>query len=158
MKVLVVYDTVSPMKLTMKVAEAIGEALKGEGMEVESFSVENVNRVTVNRYDCLVVGAPKMYFRATKGIMEFLDSFQDKEFSGKFAATFDTEVKSGVGAIGNATKTMENKLRKLGFEIVSPPLKAYVEGKINQMQLKDGEIEKTKNWAKEAAQVLLKRT
>ena len=158
MKALIVYDTVSPMKLTMKVAEAIGDALKGEGMEVDSFSVENANRATVKNYDCLIVGAPKMYFRASRKIMEFLDGFQDKEFSGKFAAAFDTEVKSGMGAIGNAIKTMESKLRKLGFEVVSPPLKAYVEGKINQMQLKDGELAKTKNWAQEAAKVLLKRT
>ena len=79
--------------------------------------------------------------------MEFLNSFQDKEFSGKFAAAFDTEQKSGVGTIGNAIKTMESKLRKLGFEIVSPSLTAYVEGKMNQMQLKEGELEKAKNWA-----------
>jgi flavodoxin len=156
MKILVVYDSVSPMKLTMKVAEAIVDALKAEEIEVDSFSVENVNRETVKSYDCLLVGGPKMYFKAAKGIMKFLDSFQDKEFSGKFAAEFDTEVKSGVGGIGNATKAMENKLRKLGFEIVSPPLIAYVEGKINQMQLKDGELEKTKNWAKEVAKALLK--
>ena len=51
---------------------------------------------------------------------------------------------------------MESKLRKLGFEIVSPPLITYVEGKINQMQLKDEELEKTKNWTQEAAKVLLK--
>ena len=95
MKVLVVYDSVSPMKLTAKVAEAIGDILKGEGIEAESIFIENVNRTTVSSYDRLVVGAPKMYFRATKGIMEFLGSFKDKEFSGKFAAVFDTEVKSG---------------------------------------------------------------
>ncbi len=158
MKVLVVYDSVSPMKLTAKVAEAIGDILKGEGIEAESISIENVNRTTVSSYDRLVVGAPKMYFRATKGIMEFLGSFKDKEFSGKFAAVFDTEVKSRIGGIGSATKTMESKLRKLGFEIVSPPLTAYVEGKINQMQLKDGELEKTKNWAHEVAKAFLKRT
>ena len=78
MKVLVVYDTVSPMKLTMKVAEAIGDALKGEGMEVDSFFVKNVDRATVKNYDCLIVGAPKMYFRASRGIMEFLGGFQHK--------------------------------------------------------------------------------
>ena len=39
---------------------------------------------------------------------------------------------------------MESKLRKLGFEIVSPPLTAYVEGKMNQMQLKDGDTGENK--------------
>jgi flavodoxin len=144
------------MKLTAKVAETIHEVLKEKGVEVDSFHVSNVNRGTVKSYDCLVVGGPKMYFRAPKGIMEFLNSFQDKEFSGKFAAAFDTEVKSGVGTIGNAIKTMESKLRKLGFEIVSPSLMAYVEGKMNQMQLKEGELEKAKNWAEEVAKALSK--
>ncbi len=156
MKVLVVYDTVSPMKLTMKVAETIGDALKGEGIEVDSLFVKNVDGTTVKNYDCLVVGSPKMYFRASKEIMRFLDSFQDNEFSGKPAAAFCTQLKSGAGTIGNATKAIESKLRKLGFEIFSASLVAYVEGKMNQMQMKDGELEKTKNWALEAAKALLK--
>jgi flavodoxin len=157
MKVLVVYDTVSPTKLTMKVAEDIVYALKNGGMEVDFFQAMNVNRAIVKDYDCLIVGGPKMYFRASKRITEFLNGFQDKEFSGKCAAVFDTEMKSGMGTIGNATKAMEGKLRKIGFEIVSSPLKVYVEGKINQMQLKDGELQKTKNWAQEVAKVLQQR-
>jgi flavodoxin len=153
---LIVYDTVSPMKLTAKVAETIYEVLREKGVEVDSFHVSNVSPGTVKSYDCLVIGGPKMYFRAPKGIMEFLNSFQDKEFSGKFAAAFDTEQKSGIGTIGNATKTMESKLRKLGFDIVSPSLMAYVEGKMNQMQLKEGELEKAKNWAQEVAKAFSK--
>jgi flavodoxin len=156
MKVLVVYDTVSPMKLTMKVAEAIGDFLKDMGMEVGSFFVKDVDLATVKSYDCLVVGSPTMYFRATSGIMRFLNSFHGKEFSGKVAAAFDTQLKGRF--YGNATKGIESRLRKLGFEIVSPPLIAYVGGKINQWQLKDEELEKIKNWAQQAAKNLLNRT
>jgi flavodoxin len=144
------------MKLTAKVAETIHEVLKEKGIVVDSFYVKDVNRATVKNYECLIAGGPKMYFRASKGIMEFLNSFQDKEFSGKFAAAFDTEVKSGIGTIGNAIKTMESKLGKLGFEIVSPSLMVYVEGKMNQMQMKEGELEKAKNWAQEVAKSLSK--
>ena len=56
---MIVYDTVSPMKLTAKVAETIHEVLKEKGVEVDSFHVSNVNRGTVKSYDCLVVGGPK---------------------------------------------------------------------------------------------------
>jgi flavodoxin len=152
MKVLVVYDTVSPRKLTMKVAETIGDVLKDRGIEVDSFFVKNVGLATVKSYDCLIAGSPTMYFRATSGIKQFLNSFQDKEFSGKLAAAFDTQLKGRF--YGNAAKGIEKKLKKLGFEIVSPPLIAYVEGKTNQMHLKEGELEKAKKYAEDLANKL----
>jgi len=155
MKVLVVYDTVSPMKITAKVAETIGEALKDKKIEVDSFFVKDVGQATIKNYDCLIVGAPTMYFRASSGIMRFLNSLRGKDFSDQLAATFDTQLQAWFS--GNAAKGIENKLKKLGFEIVAPPLIAYVEGKINQMRLKDGELEKTKNWAQEVAKAIFKK-
>ena len=91
MKVLIVYDTVSPMRLTAKVAETIGGVLKEKEIEVVSFFVKDVDKAIVKDYDCLVAGAPTMYFRASKGIMQFLDGLPNKEFSGKLAAAFDTQ-------------------------------------------------------------------
>jgi len=155
MKVLVVYDTVSPMKLTAKVAETIVEALGEKGLEVDSFFFKDVVQATVKNYDCLIVGAPTMYFRVTSGIMQFLNNLPGKDFSGKLAAAFDTQLQKWYS--GNAAKTIESKLKKLGFEIIATPLVAYVEGEINQMQLKDGELEKTKSWAQEVAKVVLKK-
>ena len=152
MKVLVVYDTVSARKLTMKVAETIGDVLKNRGMEVDCFFAKDVDLATVRSYDCLVAGSPTMFFRATSGIMQFLNSFQDKEFSGKLAAAFDTQLKGRF--YGNAAKGIESKLRKLGFEIVSPPLVTYVEGKADQVHLKEGELEKAKKYAEDLAKKL----
>lgn len=155
MKVLIVYDTVSPMKITEKVAQTIGEALTDKGIEVESFFVKDVDQATVKNYDCLMVGAPTMYFRATSGIMQFLNSLSEKDFSGQLAAAFDTQMQSRLS--GSAVKGIEGKLKKLGFKIVAPPLIAYVEGKPNQMQLKDGELEKTKNWTQKVAKAVLEK-
>jgi flavorubredoxin len=155
MKVLVVYDTVSPMKLTAKVAETIGEALKDKGIEVESFFIKDVDQATIKNYDCLIVGAPTMYFRASRGIMQFLRNLRDKGFSGQLAAAFDTQVQMRFS--GNAAKAIEKKLKRLGLEIIAAPLIAHVEGKMNEMQLKDGELEKTKNWAQEVAKTILKK-
>lgn len=153
MKVMIVYYTVSPMKTTAKVAETIGEALKDKGIEVESFFVKDVDQATIKNYDCLIVGSPTIYFRASSGIMQFLNNLPSKDFSGHLAAAFDTQIQMRFS--GNAAKGIENKLKKLGFKIVAPPLVAYVEGEINQMQLKDGELEKTKNWAQEVAKAIL---
>jgi flavorubredoxin len=131
MKVLVVHDTVSPMKLTAKVAEAIGEVLKDKGIEIDSSSINDVGQVNIEDYDCLIVGAPTMYFRASSGIKQFLSNIADKDFSGKLAAAFDTQIQMRFS--GNAAKSIEGKLKKLGFEIVASPLVAYVEGTVNQM-------------------------
>jgi len=40
--------------------------------------------------------------------------------------------------------------------MVTPPLVTYVEGKIENIQLKSGELEKTENWAQEVAKTLSK--
>lgn len=152
MKVLIVYDTVSPLKVTAKVAETISGALKEKGIEVDSFYVKDVDKTTVKNYECLIAGSPTTYFRASSGIMQFLNAYGDKEFTGKRAAAFDTQMQGRLS--GNAAQGIEKKLQKLGYEIIAPPLVAYVEGKMNQMQLKDGEMEKTKNWAQDVAKTL----
>jgi len=154
MKVLIVYDTVSPLKVTSKVAETIGEVLKEKGIEVHSFFVKDVDRASVKSFDCLIAGSPTTYFRASRGIMQFLNSFSDKEFSGKRGAAFDTQLQSRMS--GNGAEGIEKKMKKLGFEVIASPLVAYVEGKMNAMQLKTGELEKTENWAQEVAKALSK--
>lgn len=154
MKVLVVYDTVSPMRLTEKVAEAVSGVLKDSGIEVDSSLVKNVDKATLKNYDCILVGAPTMYFRATSGIMQFLNSLPGNEFSGKLAAAFDTQVQSRMS--GNGASGIEGKLKGLGFKLVATPLVTFVEGKKNAYQLKEGEIDKAKNWAKTVAEMLPK--
>jgi len=154
MKVLIVYDTVSPMKLTAKVAETIGGVLKEKGIEVDSFFVKDVDKAAVKNCDCLVAGAPTMAFRASREIMQFLDGLPSKDFSGKLAAAFDTQVQSRMS--GSAVKGIEDKLKDLGFKMITAPLIAYVEGKKNEWHLKEGELEKAKNWAQTIAEVLSK--
>jgi flavodoxin len=157
MKVLIVYDSVSPAKTTATVAEAIGGVLKEKGFEVDSFFVNDVDKSVVKNYDCLLAGAPTMQFRATRGIIQFLESLPDNEGSGKLAAAFDTQVKSRIS--GSAVKSIEGKLKSLGFTLVTSPLVAYVEGKLreNEWNLKEGEVEKAKNWAQEVAKALSKQ-
>jgi flavodoxin len=156
MKVLVVYDTVSPMKLTAKVAETIGGVLKEKGIEVDSFFVEDVDKAVVKNYDCLLAGAPTMRFRVSERMRQFLDDLPSKDFSGKLAAAFDTQVQSRFSA--SAAKGIEGKLKGLGFKLITAPLIAYVEGKLrqNEWRLKEGELEKAKKWAQEVAEAISK--
>jgi flavodoxin len=155
-KVLIVYDTVSPMKLTAKVAETIGGVLKEKGIEVDSFFVVDVDKAVVKNYDCLLAGAPTMRFRVSTRMRQFLDDLSGKDFSGKLAAAFDTQVQSRFSA--SAAKGIEGKLKGLGFKLITAPLIAYVEGKLrqNEWRLKEGELEKAENWAQTVAEVLSK--
>ena len=153
MKVLLVYDTVSSMRLTAKVAETIVRVLKDKGIQVDSFYVKEVDKAIVKNYDCLVAGAPTIFFKASSGITEFLDSLP-KEFSAKPAAAFDTQLQSRFS--GSAVKGIEGKLKSLGFRLITTPLITYVEGKQNEMQLKEGELEKTKCWTQTFAEALSK--
>jgi flavodoxin len=154
MKVLIVYDSVSPMKVTAKVAETISAALKEKGIEVDSFFVKDVDKAVVKNYDCLVAGAPTMAFRVSMDMDRFLDGLSSEGFSGKLAAAFDTQVQSRFS--GNAAKGIEGKLKSLGFKLITAPLIAYVEGKKDEWRLKEGELEKAKNWAQTIAEVLSK--
>ena len=154
MRVLIAYDTVSRMRLTEKVAETIASMLKEAGLDVDSFFAPNVDTAVVKNYDCVLVGAPTMAFKASAGIMQFLNSLPNNEFSGKLAAAFDTQVQWRFS--GSASKGIENKLRDLGFKLVTASLITYVEGKQDAMQLKEGELEKAKNWAKTIAETVTK--
>jgi flavodoxin len=155
-KVLIVYDTVSPMKLTAKVAENIGGVLKEKGIEVDSFFVLDVDKAVLKNYDCLLAGAPTMRFRVSTRMRQFLDDLPSKDFSGKLAAAFDTQVQSRFSA--SAAKGIEGKLKGMGFKLITAPLIAYVEGKLrqNEWRLKEGELEKAKKWAQEVAEAILK--
>jgi flavodoxin len=152
MKVLIVYDTASTNRNTEKVAKTIGEVLKEKGFGVDCLYVKDVDQAIVKNYDCLLAGSPTHAFRATKLIMQFLEGFAKNEFSGKLGAAFDTQIQSRMS--GNAAKGIEKKLEKLGFKIIMPPLVTFVEGKIENIQLKNGEIERTRKYAEELAQAL----
>jgi len=153
-KVLIVYDSVSPAKLTAKIAETIGVVLKENAVDFASFSVNDVDMAKVKDYDCLLVGGPTMYFRISRGASQFLGGLTKDNSSGKLAAAFDTQTQSMMS--GNAAKAIDGKLRKLGFKTIAAPLVVYVEGKINQQNLKEGELEKVKNWIREVAKALPK--
>ena len=152
MKTLIVYDTGSVNKNTEKVAKAMSEVLKEKGFDVDCQFVNDVDVANVKNYDCVLAGSPTQAFRATKPIMQFLDGLDKDDFSGKLAAAFDTQLQGRF--YGNAAKGIEKKLEKLGFKIVMPPLVTYVEGKMENIQLKSGELEKTKKYAEDLAKVL----
>jgi flavorubredoxin len=149
LKVLIVYDTTSAQRNTEKVAQAISEVLKTKGFEVDCLYVNDVDPANVKIYDSVLAGSPTQAFRATQPITQFLARFTQNEFAGKPAVAFDTQLQSRLS--GNAAKGIEKKLQELGFKIVMPPLVTYVEGKMHEVHLKEGELEKAKKYAEDLA-------
>jgi flavorubredoxin len=154
MKVLIIYDTVSPAKVTGKVAGLVEAGMKEGGATVESLFVEDAVKASIKDYDCFVVGAPTMAWRPSKRMKEYLAGLKGKDYSGKLASAFDTQMESGFS--GNATKHMEKSLVDAGFKIASPALISYVESENKVYKLKSGEEEKAKAWGKELAKALAK--
>jgi flavodoxin len=146
MKFVIVYDSVSKTRVTEKVAVMIQDALKEKGIEAEALQVNHAGGIKIEDYDCLIVGSPTMGWRPTKETMTFLDALKGKATSAKYAASFDTQMKSFIS--GNANKAMGQKLTEIGFKIAQPPLQAYVHGGKDKYTLRDGESEKVKEWAK----------
>ncbi len=147
MKILIVYDSVSPSKNTEKIAHVISETLKEKGFDTTIALVGTVDKGSLRNYDCLLVGSPTMGWSATKPIKELLESFKPNEFTGKLGAAFDTRIESRLS--GSASKGIEDRLKKLGFKIIAKPFFAYVEGSgsKNDYSLKEGQIEKAKTYA-----------
>ena len=154
MKVLVVFDSVSATKMTAKVAKTVADSMKEQGIEADCSHYKDVSPAAVRSYDCLIVGSPTMAWKPTKEIMQFLDALETSSSAGRLAAAFDTQIQMRIS--GNATKALESKLNELGFKLASPPLIAYVEGKTDRYQMKEGELDKAKVWAEDLAKTLLK--
>jgi flavodoxin len=146
MKFVIVYDSVSKTRMTEKVAMIIKDGLKEKGIEAEALHVSQAGSVKIGEYDCLIVGSPTMAWKPTKETISFLDGLKGKVSSPKFAASFDTQMKSFISGDGN--KALGEKLSSLGFKIAGTPLQAYVKGGRDNYQLQDGESEKAKQWAK----------
>lgn len=152
MKILVVYDTSSVNRNTEKIAKAMSEILKEKGLDVDCLYVNGVEPASIKNYHCVLAGSPTHVLRATGPILKFLDGFSKNEFSGKLGAAFDTQLQGRI--TGNAAKGIEKALKKLGFKIVMPPFVTYVEGKLENVQLKTGELEKTRKYAEDLAKTL----
>jgi menaquinone-dependent protoporphyrinogen IX oxidase len=148
MKGLVVYDT--SYGNTKTIAETIAETLKESGMEVDLFHVKNVKKLSGKDYSFLVLGSPTRFGTMSFAIRGFLGKVKSEEWVNKPFAAFDTEnpenmEKKGYSAAEKiAAKLIDKKMNQL-----LPVLKAAVFGQ--KGPLKEREIERTKEYARELA-------
>jgi menaquinone-dependent protoporphyrinogen IX oxidase len=148
MKGIVVYDT--SYGNTKAIAETIAETLKESGIEVDVFGVKDVKKFSAKDYDFLVVGPPTRFGTMSFAIRGFLGKVKREEWMHRPFAAFDTEnpenleKKQGSAAEKIAAKLIDKKMNQL-----LPVLKAVVFGQ--KGPLKEGEIERTKEYARSLA-------
>jgi len=153
MKGIVVYDT--SYGNTRKIAETIAVTLKESGMEVDAFYVKDVKKLGPKDYDFLVLGSPTKWGTMSFAVKGFLGKVKSQEWTNKPFAAFDTENPENIERKeGSAAEKIAEKLREKQMNQMLPVLKGVVLGWKGPLQ--EGEIERTKEYARELAVKLKK--
>ena len=119
-----------------QLCEALGKDLEKD-MEVKCLFVDEASVDDVKAADLVIIGGPTHVLRASRSMRKFLKelSKSKEEFSGKKAIAYGTKVK-----MGSAAKSIEKRLRKMGFDVIADPVDFYVSGM--KGPFKEGEIER----------------
>ncbi len=151
MKGIVVYD--SSYGNTKAIAETISETLKESGIEVDTFYVKHVKKLSAKDYNFLIVGSPTRFGTASFTIMGFLGKMKSKEWINRPFAAFDTENPENIERKeGSAAEKIAEKLKEKQMSQLLPVLKAVVLGWKGPLQ--EGEIERAKEYARKLASEL----
>jgi flavorubredoxin len=141
-KVLIAYATRTGQ--TKKIAEAIADGLKAEGLEV---TLENINKLKsegdLEGYDGYVFGSATYHGEMMGPMKTFLFLAEKADLSGKVGAAFGSFGWSGE-APGRVFETMKNIF---GMKMVNAPLR------IKKVSVGDG-LQKAQAYAKEIAEKL----
>ena len=153
MKGIVVYDT--SYGNTKKIAETIAETLKESEIEVDLFHVKDAKKLSAKDYNFLVLGSPTKFGTMSFAIKFFFGKVKSEEWMNKPFAAFDTENPENIerARIENkewsAGEKIAAKLKEKKMKQLLPVLKALVLGQ--KGPLKEGEIDRTKDYARELA-------
>jgi menaquinone-dependent protoporphyrinogen IX oxidase len=148
MKGIVVFDT--SYGNTKIIAETIAETLKESGIEVDAFYVKDVKKLSAKDYNFLIPGSPTKFGTMSFAVKGFLGKVKSEEWMNKPFVAFDTENPENIEKKeGSAAEKIAEKLREKQMNQLLPVLKAAVLGWKGPLQ--EGEIERTKEYARELA-------
>jgi menaquinone-dependent protoporphyrinogen IX oxidase len=156
MKGIILYDTSSGN--TKKIAETIAETLKAAGIESDLFYVKDVKKLNAKNYDFLILGSPTKFGTMSFTVKGFLGKVKSDEWMNKPFAAFDTENPENVeksrteNKEWSAAEKIAKKLKEKKMNELLPVLKALVLGM--KGPLVEGEIDRTKDYAKQIASKL----
>ena len=143
MKTLVVYDSVYGN--TEEIARAIGGAITGD---VKVMHAGEASPSELESIDLLIAGAPTQGGRPTPAMQGFLKRVTEPAIKDMNVAAFDTRISAKwVGIFGYAAGKIAKNLKGKGGNLILNPEPFYVKG--TKGPLKEGELERAANWAKE---------
>jgi menaquinone-dependent protoporphyrinogen IX oxidase len=138
-----------------KIAETIADTLKESGIEAGAFYVKDVKKLSGKDYDLLVIGSPTKWGSMSFTVRGFLGKVKSEEWMNKPFAAFDTENPENMEKKEwSAAEKIAERLRDKKMNQLLPVLKAAVLGQKGPLQ--EGEIERTKEYARELAVKLKK--
>jgi len=149
MKVQVVYC--SHKGNTRRVAEKIGETLRGHG-EVEVIDVARAPIPPPDDLTLLVVGGPTEGHGMTPEIRDYLARIDLRWSMGRAAAAFDTRLDWPRLLSGSAADQIANRLAALGAKVMGTPGSFLV---TMAPELEPGELERAAEWAEHLAQAVV---
>lgn len=153
MKGIVIYDTSSGN--TKKIAETITETLREFEVENDLYYVKDVKKLSGKDYNFLILGSPTKFGTMSFTVKSFLGKVKSEEWMNKPFAAFDTENPENVekSRVENknwsAAEKIAEQLKEKKMTQLLPVLKALVLGM--KGPLVEGEIERTKDYAKQIA-------
>ncbi len=130
MNAIVIYHT--NFGNTEKIAKALANGIKEQGVTVDCCRVEDVDASKPNKYDLLSFGAPTHMFGISKPMKNLLNTLKQAGLEGKKAFAFDTKYKGRF--TGSAGKGIEKKLKQLNMEIVKSYTSGIVKGNRGPLQ------------------------
>ena len=144
-KAIVIYDSV--FGNTEKIARALVEGLKEQGVKVDCSKVDEVNINRLGEYDLLAIGGPTHMHGVSKPMKAFLKKLKEVDLRGKKTFAFDTKVEKWWA--GSAGKGIEKGLKSLRMSIVKSHSSAIVKGR--EGPLEEGAEERFKQIGAEIA-------
>jgi menaquinone-dependent protoporphyrinogen IX oxidase len=109
MKVLIVFDT--KYGNTQKVGELIAEGIRtGEGNEVETKNVKDVDLSKEESYDLIIIGSPNHMGSHIKSVKKFIKRFSEAPLKVDSFAVFDTYLSKD---FEKAVKKMEKQISEI---------------------------------------------
>jgi len=148
MKGIVIYD--SSHGNTRTIAETIAETLWKANLDAEPVYVKDIKKLKAEDCDFLVLGSPTKFGTMSFTFKGFLGKLNAGEWTNKPFAAFDTELPDNIEKNeGSAAEKIAEKLLEKGMRQSLPVLKAAVTGM--KGPLRDGEIERARDYAREFA-------
>lgn len=131
---------------TKKVAMSLAKGLQESSIEVDCFSIDEVDIGEISNYDLVAIGSPTHMIKPSKEMKQFLDELRPIELKGVFGFSFDTRNESRMNSKSylilenSAARSIEGVMKRKKMKIIRPRVSAIVHGREGPLNSSDEEV------------------